>query len=121
MLAVLVNPNLLANNWQTGGLYSAPYESGQFVVIKILKTDSVGVHLRLYSNLFEQRPSSINESLLLILPADNKEGLPAGTQHVAISYASFKRWGAKFIQASTVTEEEIKSFDLWFEANDGFF
>ena len=35
-----------------GGLYSTPNEDGTFSVLKILKVDDGGLHIRVYSNKF---------------------------------------------------------------------
>lgn len=121
LLLLFVSSSALANSWQVGGLYSVPYESGQFVVIKILKTDSVGLHLRLYSNVFKQRPFSLDESKLIILEANNQQGLPYGAKHVAVSHLSFKGWKAEFIQQSSVSEAELTEFHNWHETKGGFF
>ncbi len=42
-----------------GGLYATPNENGTYSVLKILKLDENGVHVRLYSNQFPTPPSKV--------------------------------------------------------------
>ena len=121
LLLILVSVNCFSNDWLVGGIYSVPHENNSYVVVKILKTDSIGVHLRLYSNVFSEMPEYINEAELKVLSFNNELNLPAGAEHVAISHGSFNNWGARFVQQSEVSEEELAAFQEWFDAKGGFF
>jgi len=101
-----------AASWVTGGIYSVPYESGQYIIIKVLKTDSIGVDLKLYANQFDDKPITINDCELSSLEID--------TEHVAISYTAFNNWGAEFIQQSQVSAKELEAFNDWFNNDGGF-
>src|ERR1043166_4949138 len=46
------------------GLYSTPNEDGTYSVIKILKLDDRGVHVRVYSNSFSAHPDTLEEGAL---------------------------------------------------------
>ena len=121
LLLISVSIKCFSNDWLIGGIYSVPHESSSYVVVKILKTDSIGVHLRLYSNVFNEKPEVVNEAELKVLSFNNELNLPAGAEHVAISHNSFNNWGASFVQQSEVSEEELIGFQEWFNAKGGFF
>jgi hypothetical protein len=104
-----------------GGLYSTPAEGGGYSVLKVLKTDKGGVHLRLYSNHYVQPPVKIDESTLYMAGINRKPGENLGMGHAPISWKSFATWGAKFVQQSTVTEDELAGYRMWLEAKGGYF
>jgi hypothetical protein len=56
------------SKWIEGGLYSTPNENGSYAILKILKIDDAGVHVRLYSNQYPQHPADVDETKLYIWP-----------------------------------------------------
>jgi hypothetical protein len=111
---------IAAENWIEGGIYSTPIEHG-YNVLKILKVDSGGVHVRIYSNLYSERPKSIDETKLFMAGIDRDKDTPLGMGHAPISYRSFSTWGAEFVQKSKVIEEELEGYNMWLEGNGGYF
>ncbi|WP_369977988.1 hypothetical protein [Xanthomonas bundabergensis] len=110
-----------AGQWQEGGLYVTEQENGRFVPLKILKVDAHGVHVRVYSNVYPQPPASIDESTLYMAGVDRPDDVPMGMGHLPISTASFSGWEARFVQPSSVTAEELEGYDMWREAEGGYF
>lgn len=104
-----------------GGLYSIPAENGGHRVLKILKVDLVGVHVRYYSNQYDQAPIKIDESTLYLVGVDRKPDEALGAGHLPISKMSFATWGVRFVQQSTVTEDELDGYRMWREAEGGYF
>lgn len=104
-----------------GGLYSIRAEKGVYRVLKILKIDSIGVHIRSYSNWYDQAPDKIDESTLYMVGVDRKPEEALGSGHLPISRMSFARWGARFVQQSTVTEGELDGYRIWLENEGGYF
>ena len=104
-----------------GGIYCTPAEQGGYSVLKILKIDDQGVHVRLYSNRFATPPRKIDESTLYIAGMGRKPNEPLGMGHAPISKKSFDGWKATFVQQSTVTEEELAGYKMWLEAKGGYF
>jgi hypothetical protein len=49
-----------------GGLYSLPTNDGRFTVVKVLKVDEAGFHLRMYSNVFPSPPNNLDESACIL-------------------------------------------------------
>ena len=94
---------------QAGELYSIPLQ-GEFGILKILKVDTKGIHVCLYSNLYKKCPSKINEKELFINPKDT-----SATPHAPLTYSSMKLWRPSFLQDSEVRREELNSYFYWKE------
>lgn len=109
------------NGWIEGGLYAVPRERGTYSVLKILKQDAQGVHVRCYSNVYAARPADVDESVLYMAGVDKREDEPLGMGHLPVSHASFAGWGATFVQHSTVSSEELEGYEMWREAEGGYF
>lgn len=104
-----------------GGIYYTPGENGGFSVLKILKLDDGGVHVRLYSNHFAAPPTKIDESTLYMAGMDRKPDEQMGMGHAPISKKGFAQWKAVFIQQSSVKKEEMEGYEMWLEAKGGYF
>ena len=104
-----------------GALYTTKETDGSYGIVKVLKKDDGGVHLRVYSNRFEARPTSVRESDLYMAGMDSKPGEQMGMGHAPISWRSFRTWGAEFVQASSVAESELEGYRMWQEAEGGYF
>ncbi|MBD7924217.1 hypothetical protein [Xanthomonas bonasiae] len=107
--------------WQQGGLYVTERENGRFVPLKILKLDAHGVHIRVYSNVYPEPPARIDEATLYMAGVDRPDDVPMGMGHLPISIASFSGWEARFVQPSSVTAEELDGYDIWRDAEGGYF
>lgn len=117
-----------ASDWVEGGLYATPWRDGGYTVLKILKLDEHGVHLRRYSNVYDACPSSLDESSLhlhgiegLIQGVEMREDAPLGVGHMPVSRGTFANSEAIFIQDSTVSSEELEGYEMWREAEGGYF
>jgi hypothetical protein len=108
------------SKYSVGAYYSTPVEGG-YGLIKILKIDDEGVHLAMYSNLYEYPPLDINESELFMRPIDGDESLPLGLAHAPISHKQFKTWHAQYVAQFEVTSKDLKGYMVWKENNGGFF
>lgn len=104
-----------------GGLYFTPNENGTYSVLKILKLDERGVHVRLYSNQFSTPPSAVDEEKLYMVGTDRKPNEGLGIGHLPVSKKSFEDWHATFIQQSTVKDEELEGYNMWLEGKGGYF
>jgi len=98
-----------------------PQENGRFVPLKILKVDDHGVHIRIYSNVYPAPPSHIDESTLYMAGVDKREEEPLGMGHLPVSNQSFSGWEATFVQQSSVNTEELEGYQMWLEAEGGYF
>ena len=107
--------------WVEGGLYAAPQDDGTFAVLKVLKLDDGGVHVRLYSNRFSARPASLDEKALFMAGMNREAGESLGMGHAPLSTRTFSSWNAVFIQQSSVSDEELDGYRMWQEAKGGYF
>ena len=104
-----------------GGLYSISNENGSYSVLKVLKVDDKGVHVRVYSNQFAERPTAVDERTLYMVGKNRKPDETLGVSHTALSHSSFAGWGAKLIKVIPVKEDELAGYKLWLEAKGGYF
>jgi hypothetical protein len=109
------------NEYIEGGIYSTPASDGGFSILKILKIDENGCHIRVYSNNFSIRPSSIDENQLYMAGINRKPKETLGMGHLPLSKSSFTGWGVVFIKKSTVSSEELEGYRMWLEAKGGYF
>lgn len=109
-------------NWVEGGLYYTRNDNGSYSVLKILKVDDVGLHIRVYSNQFAEPPSEVDESALYMVGVNRKPDERIGMGHLPFLKRSFEDgWRATFFQQSTVSEDELDGYRMWLEANGGYF
>lgn len=106
--------------WVDGGLYAIPRD-GAYGILKILKQDAHGVHVRCYSNVFAAPPVAVDEADLYLAGIDRRADEPLGMGHLPVSYASFTGWGAVFVQASAVEAGELEGYEAWRDAEGGYF
>jgi hypothetical protein len=104
-----------------GGIYSITAENGGYAVVKILKMDEGGVHLRMYSNVFPERPADVDTSKLYMAGIDHKASEQLGMGHAPVSHSSFQTWNAEFIKREIVRGEELEGYKMWKDANGGYF
>jgi hypothetical protein len=115
-----------ASKWREGGLYAAAEAEGRYKILKILKVEKEGVHLRYYSNVYDHLPKQIDESELFIGGIDlETEEVPGaaliGIGHAPVSHETISDWDLRFIQQSSVTPEELDGYNAWLEARGGYF
>lgn len=107
-----------------GGIYYTQEEDGGFGVLKILKLDTHGVHVRIYSNRFDSPPKVVDVETLYMSgmskPGEERTDRP-GMGHLPISRGSFDAWGAVFIQQAGVAEDEFEGYKMWLDAEGGYF
>lgn len=103
-----------------GGLYALPRD-GAYGILKILKRDAHGVHVRCYSNVFAAPPAAVDEAALYMAGIDRRADEPLGMGHLPVSHASFERWDAVFVQVSAVEAGELEGYEAWRDAEGGYF
>ena len=64
--------------WIEGGIYSMPSDDGTHAIVKILKLDPEGVHIRVYSNRYAEIPEALDESALYMARVDDPTESLAG-------------------------------------------
>lgn len=109
------------SDWKEGGLYSVEGEKGGFSIVKILKLDTAGVHIRAYSNRFPQRPTDIDASKLYMAGIDHKPDEELGMGHLPLSRESFSEWKPRLIKVVPVERAELEGYEMWKDAKGGYF
>jgi hypothetical protein len=104
-----------------GGLYAAKNDNGSFSILKVLKTDDLGVHVKIYSNQFPTPPAKVDESTLYLAGTDHKTNETFGVEHAPLSQKTFDNWKVTFVQQSTVKEDELSGYKTWLAAKGGYF
>jgi hypothetical protein len=104
-----------------GGLYYTRNENGSYSVIKVLKVDPKGVHVRAYSNQFADPPSAVDETTLYMVGRDRKSDETLGVGHTALSHESFATWGPTLIKVVPVRDQELEGYKMWLESKGGYF
>jgi hypothetical protein len=104
-----------------GGLYYTRGDSVDYNVLKILKLDDRGVHVRLYSNHFAAPPARVDERTLYMAGVDHKPGDGPALGHLPVSKETFASWNAIFVQQSTVKSEELDGYNEWKNAKGDYF
>jgi len=94
-------------NYKAGELYSMPNQ-GKFGVFKVLRVDTKGVHVCVYSNLYSNIPSKINSSELFIDKADK-----SSTKHTPLTFSSIQLWRPSFLQNTKVEKDELQDYFSW--------
>jgi hypothetical protein len=110
-----------------GALYSVRGSvDGAFQVMKVLATDTFGVHVCLYGNAFAHRPTTIAPDLLDTAPfisvadedADGEWPLSVG--HLPLLITTFLNMQPVFIARTEVIEDELEGYLEWQQAGGGY-
>jgi hypothetical protein len=112
-LAVRPKPS---SEYHVGGLYSVIDEKG-FRVAKVLAIDADAVHVRIYKNVFDSRPVSLDESKLKLGTINDPNGFGMG--HLPLSREAFRSYNPVFIKGSSVQKDELEGYELWKEQGGG--
>lgn len=111
---------------RVGGLYSIDNGDGWFGIVKVLALEPDVVSVRVYSNFYEERPTSVDPSTLWIttldletLNADKEQLVDIGSTHVPLSERAFAAWRPRFISDSSITDEELTAYRKWKASRSG--
>jgi hypothetical protein len=107
--------------WVEGGLYSTQNDDGNISIVKILKLDDQGVHVRVYSNRFDSHPSKIDESALYMAGMNRSPNEQLGLGHLPLSRDSFAAWRPRYLKTVPVDKAELEGYEMWKEGGGGYF
>src|SRR5262249_54088122 len=102
-----------------GDLYSVEGEAKNYKVAKVLVVDSGAVHIRLYKNTFQERPSNIDPATLSVGSLRDPDGFVM--DHMPLSRSSFYRWHPRYITHTSITEDELDAYRQWKKSNGSLF
>lgn len=95
---------------EVGASFSVALEGGGFGVVKLLRSEFIGVHVRLYGRVFDERPTTFDEMLLG----------PPGVDHLALTHPAFARWQPEYLGMTLVDREELDGYEAWKRARGEF-
>ncbi|HKP51606.1 MAG TPA: hypothetical protein VJ183_03035 [Chloroflexia bacterium] len=96
-----------------GGIYSIEDGTGKYGVAKVLVVEPEAVHVRVYKNKFEVRPSEIDTTTLSL--GSVLTDAEFGIGHLPLAKEGFGNWHPVLILQTPVNEEELVGYKLWKE------
>jgi hypothetical protein len=121
LLAALAGCSQKISGVKDGGLYAFKNDNGSYSVLKILKSESGGVHIKIYSNQFDSPPTQVDESKLYIVGINHKPNETLGVIDVPLKPEAFLNYKATFVQQSTVKPEELEGYNTWKKAGGQYY
>ena len=111
-----------------GAFMSVVFEEHGFGIVKLLRSEFQGVHIRVYSNVFGERPAHVDEASLESRPPDLARVMsgavptkPFAVGHLPLSHPSFIRWQPVVVALALVDPDELLGYEEWKLAKGGFF
>jgi len=121
LLSALAGCSSKTGGLKEGGLYSFKNDNGTYSVLKLLKVEGAGVHVRIYSNQFDAPPTQVDESKLYIVGVTHKPNETLGVADVPLKGEVFQNYKATFVQQSTVKPEELEGYNTWKKAGGQYY
>ena len=107
-----------SHNYEVGGIYTV-WTQGCYRAMKLLSADDGGVHLRLYSNSWEERPKHIDPTQLTL--GSTAEKSPRAIGHMPLVRTNFLAMGPRLLISTAVEDSELDGYRMWSEAKGGYF
>lgn len=112
---------------RTGGLYSVAVDDRGYAIARVLATGRRSVHVRVYSNRYRDRPTTMERSqLFLAPPADLSEAALNATHpenrpdpgafaigHLPLRRASFAAWRPRLIRVEPLEPADLEEYRAW--------
>jgi hypothetical protein len=112
----------MGDAWQAGDLVSVVAGDGRIGVVKVLATDEIGVHIRLYRERFDARPLSVEPEMLTLGSIFDPPPRPFSIGHIPLRHEAFAGWQPQLIASGgTVHEDKLEGYCDWAEAEGGYF
>ena len=120
---------------RVGGLYSVTIDGRGYAMVKVLVATRQVVHLRVYSNRYAERPSTIDPAELFLAPMRDMSDMglnathpeqradpgPFGIGHLPIRPTSFAAWQPRLVVMTKVAADELEGYEIWQESRGGIF
>ena len=121
LLSALAGCSQKVSGVKEGGLYAFKNDNGSYSVLKILKSEGGGVHVKVYSNQFDSQPTQVDESKLYIVGVNHKPNETLGNNDVPMKPEVYMNYHATFVQQSTVTPQELEGYNTWKKAGGQYY
>jgi hypothetical protein len=94
-----------------GQLHSVLWHGdGSYNVAKVLVVDDLGLHVRIYAEVFEDRPGYVPGDLEVGSPYD---GQAFGVSHIPVTVGEFERWEPELLHTEAVEPAELDGYEHW--------
>lgn len=117
-MSAMVKNGMFSKHYQAGETYSVRSEHG-YQVAKILVVEPGAVHIRLYRNVFPERPRSVDVRTLDLGSIHDPDGFGIG--HLPLTKKTFDSWEPILISLTSVSAEELEGYEEWKKAKGGLF
>lgn len=108
--------------FEPGDLASVATGDGEYGVVKLLATDAVGVHVRLYQQRFPDRPGVVDPTTLSLGASMFDQDVPFSIGHIPLRHEAFADWQPILLARGIgVEERELQGYRGWEEAEGGYF
>ena len=108
--------------FEPGDLVSVVTDDGGYGIVKLLVTDAIGVHARLYQQRFTDRPSAVDPTTLSLGPSMFAQDVPFSIGHIPLCYETFAHWQPVLLARGLAVEDrEMQGHRGWEEAEGGYF
>jgi len=121
LLAALAGCSQKVSGVKEGGLYAFKNENGSYSVLKVLKSEGGGVHVKVYSNQFDSPPTQVDESKLYVVGVNHKPNETLGNDDMPLKPEGYLNYHATFVQQSTVTPQELEGYNTWKKAGGQYY
>jgi hypothetical protein len=118
---------------RTGGVYSVALDDRGYAVARVLATGRRSVDVRVYSNRYRDRPTTMERSELFLAPtpdlsdaalnATRPENRPDpgafAIGHLPLRRASFAAWRPRLIRVEPLQPGDLEDYRAWRASNKG--
>ncbi len=113
--------SIFGKAFKAGDLLTVLAEDGQFGVMKVLVVDDHGIHVRLFTERFKERPQLSELHGLTVMPAFPEHTYQFSFGHMPFTFSSFTSWEPQVLGFEPVSEEELAGYRLWQKENGDYF
>lgn len=121
VLVLFLRDGPVSSGLVEGGLYAVALPQGGFQLVKVLKNDKEGSHLRVYSNIVPSVPASVQEADLVIAGLNRKPGESFGIGHCPVGNKALFAWDFRAVQVASVSDGELVGYRQWLDGKGGYF
>jgi len=96
---------------RAGSICTVENGDGKFGIVKILVIDDEIIHVKIYKNQFDKRPSKIDIKTLSVGTLNDKDGFGVG--HAPLEKKGFYNWKPIEVGFETVTKDDLIGYEIW--------
>lgn len=96
---------------QAGSICTVENGDGKFGVVKILVVENEIMHVKIFKNIYDKRPSKVDKITLTIGSMYDTDGFGVG--HTPLDKKAFYNWKPKVVDFETVTKDELIGYEIW--------